>query len=83
MVFQDFLSLLHLLKDNGIITLKFYTLHDSILNLPNKIEDLQLELIQIDLVTCAKYYDHRTPYFYEPIVEDHYFLGYISEKKIH
>jgi hypothetical protein len=41
-----------------------HTIHALRLNLLNKIEDLQsihiIELIQIDLVTCARYYDHKT-----------------------
>jgi hypothetical protein len=41
-----------------------HTLHASRLNLPNKIKDLQsihiTELIRIDLVACARYYDYRT-----------------------
>jgi hypothetical protein len=55
-----------------------HTLYASNLNLPNKIEDLQsihiLELIRIDLVTCARYYNHITSYFHKLITKD-LFLG--------
>jgi hypothetical protein len=41
-----------------------HTLHALRLNLSSKIKDLQsfhiAKLIQNDLVTCAKYYDHTT-----------------------
>jgi hypothetical protein len=40
-----------------------HTLHALRLNFSNKIEDLQfvyiIELIQIDPITCARYYDHK------------------------
>jgi hypothetical protein len=59
LVLQHFLSFLYLLKDCFIKFL--HTLHALRLNLPNKIENFQsiriTELIWIDLVTCAKYYD--------------------------
>jgi hypothetical protein len=66
------------------LLIKFlHTLHVLRLNLPNKIKDLQVvhiaELIQINPVTCVKYYDHRTSYFCKHIANDHYFFGYISE----
>ncbi len=52
------------------------TLHASKLNIPNKIEDLQfvhiVKLVRIDLVTCAKYYDHKTSCFCKLITKDHY-----------
>ncbi len=58
-----------------------HTLHASRLNIPNKIKDLQcvhiVELIQIDLVKCAKYYDHKTFCFCKFITKNHYFFGYI------
>jgi hypothetical protein len=44
-----------------------HTLHTSRLNLPNKIKNLQyvhmIELIRIDYVTCARYYNHITSCF--------------------
>jgi len=58
-----------------------HTLHASKLNLSNNIEDLQfvhiVKLIQIDLVTCARYYDHKTFYFCKLITKYHYLFGYI------
>jgi len=58
-----------------------HTLHVSRLNLPNKIKDLQSihvpELKWIDLVTCARYYNHRTSCFRKLITKD-YLFGCIS-----
>jgi hypothetical protein len=59
-----------------------HTLHASKLNLPNKIKDLQFvhvtKLRRIDLVTCARYYHHKTFCFCKLITKDHYLFGYIS-----
>jgi hypothetical protein len=55
-----------------------HTLHASSLNLRNQIEDLHIhiiELIQIDLVTCVRYYDHKTCCVRKLITKDHYFLA--------
>ncbi len=60
-----------------------HTLHASRLNFPNKIKDLQsihiVELISIDPITCARYYNHGTSFFHKPITKDHSFFGYISD----
>jgi hypothetical protein len=60
-----------------------HTLHASRLNLPNKIENLQFvhitELIRIDLITCVRYYNHRTSCFCTLIAKYHYLLGYIFD----
>jgi hypothetical protein len=52
-----------------------HILHASTLNLLNKIEDLQsvyiVELIQIDLVTCVRYYDYITSCLCKLITKDH------------
>jgi len=59
-----------------------HTLHASRLNFPNKIKYLQFVpitlLIQIDLVTCAKYFDHRTSCFQKLIPKHHSVFCYIS-----
>ncbi len=51
-----------------------HTLHASRLNLQNKIKDLQFvhiaELIWIDPITCAIYYDHKTSYFCKFITQN-------------
>jgi len=56
----------------------FHTLHASRLIFSNKIKDLQfvctVELIRINPVTCARYYD-KTFCFHKLITKDHYFLG--------
>jgi hypothetical protein len=58
-----------------------HTLHASRLNLLNKIKDLQFihiaKLIQIWLVTFARYYDHKTSSFSKLITKDHLIFGYI------
>jgi hypothetical protein len=60
-----------------------HTLHISKLNLLNKIEHLLSiyigKLIWFDLITCARYYDHRTFYFRKLITKYHYLFGYISD----
>ncbi len=60
-----------------------HTLHASRLNLPNKIKYLQFvhisELIWIDPITHARYYNHRTYYFHKLITKDHSFFGYIFD----
>jgi hypothetical protein len=60
-----------------------HTLHALRLNHPNHIEYLQfvhiMELTQIDPITCARYYDHRTSYFHKHIVNDHSFFEYIFD----
>jgi len=56
-----------------------HTLHALKLNFLNKI-DLQpihiTKLIRIDLVTCAKYYDHRTSCFRKLITKDHFIFRF-------
>jgi hypothetical protein len=56
-----------------------YTIHASRLNIPNKIKNLQFvhitELIQIDLVTCARYYNHITSCLHKLIAKKNLFLG--------
>ncbi len=61
-----------------------HTLHAWRLNdLPNKMEDFWsihiTKLIQIDPITCARYYNHRTSCFLKLIPKDHFLFGYISE----
>jgi hypothetical protein len=55
-----FLSLLHLPKEYEILSLKFYIHY--MLQIPNKRKDLHsvhiVKLIQINLITCARYNDH-------------------------
>ncbi len=55
-----------------------HTLDASKLNLPNKIENVQsvhiVELIWINPITCAIYYDHRTFCFHKLITKDHSFF---------
>jgi hypothetical protein len=63
------------LWDSLIKTL--HTLHASRF----KIKDLQsihiTKLIQIDHVTCVRYYDHRISCFCKFIMKDHYIYTYI------
>jgi hypothetical protein len=60
-----------------------HTLNALRLNLSNKIEDLQfvhiIKLIQIDPMTCVKYYNHRTFCFHKLVTNDHSLFGYISD----
>jgi hypothetical protein len=60
-----------------------HTLHVSKLNLPNKIEDLQFvhiaKLIQIDLVTCARYYNHKASCFCKLLTKDHYLFEHFFD----
>jgi len=56
-----------------------HILHASKLNLLNKIKDLQsiyiTKLIQIDPITCVKYYNHVTSCLCKLIAKDHYLLS--------
>jgi hypothetical protein len=78
-----FFTFLFIEKLWNVLIKVLHTLHASRLNLPNKIEDLKyvhiIELIRIDLVTCARYYDHRTSCFHKLIAKYHYLFGYILD----
>jgi len=60
-----------------------HTLHVSKLNLPNKIKDFQSihikKLIQIDFITCVRYYNHKTSCFCKLITKDNSFFGNILD----
>ncbi len=58
-----------------------HTLHVSKLNLSTKIKDFRsvhiIELIWVDPITCARYYNHKTSCFHKLITKDDYLFGYI------
>jgi hypothetical protein len=58
-----------------------HTLHASKLNLSTKIKDFRfvhiIELIWVDPITCARYYNHKTSCFHKLITKDDYLFGYI------
>jgi hypothetical protein len=58
-----------------------FTFVERLWDLLDKIKDLQFvhitKLIQINPITCARYYNHRTPYLCKLIAKNHFLFGYI------